>query len=206
MIFAVTTGVGTLPWYAIRVSGLLGLGLLGALALSGIGQVTGLTYKFIEPLKAWAIHKAIALGLVGVIAVHILSLLLDSYVSFNLKQVLVPFTANYTNGTTLFGLSLGVWGITFGIFAMYGIAIVVASSLGWIDSKKRAWHWLHYLSYFIVAATIVHAAAVGTEFKEGSWRLLLLAGAGVIFIGVISRLLRAGSLRRRRDSAEKDVQ
>lgn len=204
MIFAATTGISAFPWYIIRVSGLLGVGLMGLLMLSGIGQVTGLTYRFIEPLKAWAIHKALALGLVAVIAVHVLTLLVDSYMPFSLKQILVPFASSYTNKTTILGVSLGSWGITLGILAMYGLIIVVASSLGWIDSKKKAWHWLHYLSYFIMGAALVHALGVGTEFKDGSWRLLLLAGVVVVGIGVISRLMRAGSLRRHVD--EKDVQ
>ncbi len=205
MIFAATTGISAFPWYIIRVSGLLGLGLMGLLMLSGIGQVTGLTYRFIEPLKAWAIHKAVALGLVAVIAVHVLTLLIDSYMPFNLKQILVPFASSYTNKTTVLGMSLGGWGITLGILAMYGLIIVVASSLGWIDSKKKAWHWLHYLSYFIMGAALIHAVTVGTEFKEGNWRLLLLAGAGVVALGAISRAMRAGSLRRPA-SDEKDVQ
>ena len=205
MIFAATTGISAFPWYVIRVSGLLGVGLMGLLMLSGIGQVTGLTYRFIEPLKAWAIHKALALGLVAVIAVHVLTLLIDSYMPFSLKQILVPFASGYTNKTTILGVSLGSWGITLGILAMYGLVIVVASSLGWIDSKKKAWHWLHYLSYFIMGAALVHALGVGTEFKDGSWRLLLLAGTGVVLLGVISRLVRAGSLRRR-SVDEKDVQ
>ena len=205
MIFAATTGISAFPWYVIRVSGLLGLGLMGLLMLSGIGQVTGLTYRFIEPLKAWAIHKAVALGLVAVIAVHVLTLLVDSYMPFTLKQILVPFVSTYTNKTAVLGISLGVWGITLGILAMYGLIVVVASSLGWIDSKKKIWHGLHYVSYFIMAAALIHAVTVGTEFKEGSWRLLLLAGAGVVALGAISRAMRAGSLRRRQ-SDEKDVQ
>ena len=204
MIFAATTGISAFPWYVIRVSGLLGLGLMGLLMLSGIGQVTGLTYRFIEPLKAWAIHKAVALGLVAVIAVHVLTLLVDSYMPFTIKQVLVPFASAYTNKTTLLGLSLGAWGITLGILAMYGLLIIVASSIGWIDSKKKAWHWLHYLSYFVMGAALIHALSVGTEFKGGSWRLLLLAGAVVVALGVISRLMRAGSLRR--IPREKDVE
>lgn len=204
MIFATTTGISAFPWYVIRVSGLLGLGLMGLLMLSGIGQVTGLTYRFIEPLKAWAIHKAVALGLVAVIAVHVLTLLVDSYMPFTIKQVLVPFVSAYTNKTTLLGLSLGAWGITLGILSMYGLLIIVASSIGWIDSKKKAWHWLHYLSYFVMGAALVHALSVGTEFKDGSWRLLLLAGTVVVVLGVISRLMRAGSLRR--TIREKDVE
>jgi len=50
-----------------------GGGLLILLMLSGIGQVTGLTYKIVEPVKAWVIHKALALALCGAIVVHVVS-------------------------------------------------------------------------------------------------------------------------------------
>lgn len=205
MIAFAATIAGTFPWYIIRVSGLLGVGLMGLLMLSGIGQVTGFTYRFIEPLKAWALHKAVALGLMAVIAVHVLTLLVDSFVPFNLKQILIPFASSYTNKTPLLGLSFAGWAVALGILAMYALIIIVASSLGWIDSKKKTWHWLHYLSYFAMGATLLHALTVGTEFKSGSWRALLLVGTIIVAIGVVSRLMRAGSLRRRHTS-EKDVQ
>jgi len=53
-------------WYVVRASGFLAAGLVFLLMLSGIGQVTGYTYKFLEPLKAWALHKAMGLALLGV--------------------------------------------------------------------------------------------------------------------------------------------
>jgi hypothetical protein len=51
------------PWYIIRAAGFTAAGLIILLMLSGIGQVTGFTYRFIAPIKAWAIHKALALAL-----------------------------------------------------------------------------------------------------------------------------------------------
>lgn len=204
MIYVASTAVGSFTWYLVRVSGLMGLGLMGLLMLSGIGQVTGLTYRFIEPIKAWAIHKAVALGLVAVIVVHVLTLLLDSYMPFTIKQVLIPFTSTYTNGTPLLGMTLASLGVTLGVLAMYSVFIIVASSLGWIDTHKKIWHGLHYLSYFAIAAVLIHALVVGHEFKEGSWRMLLVAGTAVVAIGVVMRLMRAGSLRRRKDDADDD--
>ena len=38
------------PWYIIRGAGFVAAGLLILLMLSGIGQVTGITYRFIEPV------------------------------------------------------------------------------------------------------------------------------------------------------------
>ncbi|MEP7204901.1 MAG: hypothetical protein ABI716_01770, partial [Candidatus Saccharibacteria bacterium] len=47
------------PRYLTRDSGLIAADLLVLLMLSGIGLVTGLTFKMVEPLKAWAVHRAL---------------------------------------------------------------------------------------------------------------------------------------------------
>lgn len=86
--------------------------------------------------------------------------------------------------------------MTLGILAMYGVAIIVASSLGWIDSKKRIWRWLHYLGYFVMFAVFVHALSVGTDVRYGSFRLAWIALIALVVIAVVSRLLRAGTLRK----------
>jgi sulfoxide reductase heme-binding subunit YedZ len=184
------------PWYVIRAAGFTAAGLLFALMISGIGQVTGLTYKFLEPVKAWAVHKALAFALCGAIAIHGIFLLFDHFVSFSVVQILVPFASHYTNGTSLFGVALASIGVALGILAMYGVAVIVASSLGWIDTKQGTWRKLHYLSYFVVLAVFVHALGVGSDLKYGLFREAWMAVAALLVVAIASRLWRAGTLRR----------
>lgn len=197
MLFATALSTSW-PWYIIRASGFVGAGLLILLMLSGIGQVTGLTYRVLEPVKAWAVHRAMALALCVVIAVHVGLLLIDKFVPFSLVQVLVPFKSHYTNGHAMLGVSLGSWAVTLGILSMYSVAIIVASSLGWIDTHKRTWKWLHYLSYFVILAVFLHGMSVGTDLRYGTFRTIWIAAFVVVLIGVISRLARTGTLRRKR--------
>ncbi len=182
------------PWYVIRASGFVAAGLLVLLMLSGIGQVTGILYRIMGPVKAWAMHRALALALCASIAVHGGFLLVDKFVSFSAVQVLVPFVSHYNNGTTLWGMALGGLGVTLGIVAMYGVALLVLSSLGWIDSKKRTWRLLHYVSYVVMLFVFVHALYVGSDLKYGTFRLAWVMLAGVVVIGIVMRLWRAGTL------------
>ncbi|HSX15301.1 MAG TPA: hypothetical protein VLF40_00775 [Candidatus Saccharimonadales bacterium] len=183
-------------WYVIRASGFTAAGLLFALMVSGIGQVTGLMYRFLEPIKAWALHKALAIALCGAIAVHALLLLFDHFVRFSPVQVLVPFVSRYSNHTALFGFGLGGIAVALGILAAYGVAIVVLSSLGWIETKKGAWRLLHYTSYFVMVAVFVHALGVGSDLKYGTFRIIWIAIGAVLLLAIISRLWRAGTLRK----------
>src|SRR6185369_1770871 len=114
---AATRAAASWQWYVIRAAGFTAAGLLFALMVSGIGQVTGLTYRFLEPIKAWALHKALAIALCGAIAVHALFLLFDHFVRFSPAQVLVPFVSHYSNHTTLLGLGLGGIAVALGILA-----------------------------------------------------------------------------------------
>jgi len=184
-------------WYIIRGAGFAAAALLVLLMISGIGQVTGLTFRLIAPVKAWMIHKALAIALCVAIAAHVFFLLVDKFMPFSLSQILVPFASNYTNGTKVWGIALGSLAVTLGVLAMYSVAIIVASSLGWIDSKKKTWRWLHYLSYFVMFAVFVHALYVGSDLKYGTFRTAWIVLIIVVLALVIGRLRRAGSLRRR---------
>lgn len=205
--FAATASLGaSWPWYLVRGSGFTAAALLILLMISGIGQVTGLTYKVLEPVKAWAVHKAMALALCGVIVVHVIGILIDKFVSFSLLQVLVPFQTSYTNGSRILGVSFGPWAVSLGILAMYGVVIIVATSLGWIDTHKRTWRWLHYLGYFVMLAAFLHGLSVGTDLRYGTFRAVWIGALLVVLLAVISRLARAGTLRRKRPSAGDEPQ
>jgi DMSO/TMAO reductase YedYZ heme-binding membrane subunit len=182
------------PWYVVRGAGFVAAGLIVLLMLSGIGQVTGLTYRFFEPVTAWAIHKALAYALLASIAIHVIFLLIDKFLPFSLAQVLVPFASTYSNKTSLFGLPLGWFGVAAGILAMYGVIIVVASSLKWIDTRKKAWRFLHYLSYAVAGLVFIHALQVGTDLRYGSFRLGWILLGLIVIAAVITRIWRAKTL------------
>lgn len=184
----------TWPWYIIRGAGFAAAAILILLMLSGIGQVTGILYRWIEPVKLWTIHKALGIALLVAIAIHGGFLLIDHYVHFNIIQLLLPFDSKYNNGTQVFGLPLGNLAVTFGILAMYGAVIIVISSLFWIDSKKKTWKFLHYLSYFVMAFVFVHALYVGTDLRYGLFRAVWVLAIILIIIAVIIRLWRAGTM------------
>ncbi len=181
---------GSWPWYTVRGTGFAGLFLLIVLMISGIGHATGLTYKFIEPVKAWAIHKAMGIMLLVAIGLHIFALYFDSFVSFSIANIIVPFSSSYTNGVKFFGINLGFVAVTAGILAMYGAILVVASSLGWIDSKKPLWRKLHYVSYGIVPLVFIHALGTGSDLKDGLARFAMLVIFVILSIAVASRMAR----------------
>lgn len=183
------------PWYVIRGAGFAALALMFLLMISGIGHITGLTYKYIEPIKAWAIHKALAIALVVAIIFHVGFLLIDHFVSFKFFDLIIPFKNQYSNGTTLFGLHINALSVGFGVIAMYLVFIIVASSLGWIDTRKGLWKNLHYLSYLAVILVFIHSLYSGSDLKYGIFRYAIILLFVLTIIAIVSRLLRSGTLK-----------
>ena len=183
------------PWYIIRASGFTAVALLVLLTISGIGQVTGFVFRYVEPIKAWAIHKAIAYALCGAVAIHGSFLLIDKFAKFSLPQILVPFLNRYSNGSSILGVNLSWLAIASGIIAGYGIILVVISSLTLIDKNKKTWKLIHYTSYAVAILVFFHALTSGTDLKYGIFRLGFIMLWLAIIIALISRIYRAGIIK-----------
>ncbi|MGI0134483.1 MAG: ferric reductase-like transmembrane domain-containing protein [Candidatus Micrarchaeaceae archaeon] len=183
-------------WYATRASGLVAAFLLVLLILSGIGQVTGMTYRVIEPLNAWRLHRALGIAFGVSVIVHIVVLLFDKFAPFTVLQVLLPFTSTYMP-VTIGGWHLGSLYVALGVLAMYASAIVLLTSLFWIDKKPFLWRLMHYLSYLLVVLIFFHGLFIGTDTRHGLTRVIWLAFGLLILAGFYSRLRRAWTITHR---------
>lgn len=181
------------PWYVTRASGIVAGVSLIALLISGIGSVTGHFFRFLEPLTAWATHRAIGITFIISVFIHLIALLFDTFVPFNIIDLLVPWAAEY-KPVTIAGVHLGSTYVALGVLALYGSVIVVATSLLWVDKKPHVWKLLHYISYAILVAVFVHALFLGTDTGRGLGRLLWVGSGVVVSIAIIVRIRRARSL------------
>ena len=193
-MLAVTSFNTSWPWYVIRASGISAVALLILIMVSGIGMVTGLTYRFIEPLKAWSIHRAMAIAMSLLAIIHVSFLLIDSFAKYNVLDVLIPFKVQFEH-SQVFGVSAGSFYNALGIFALYMLPFIVLSSLFFIESKKKLWELLHYLSYPFMVLVYFHTLFLGTDFKHGVLRLLWIVFGLVLVVLTVTRLARLGSLK-----------
>ncbi len=177
------------PWYITRASGFVAAFALVLLMLSGIGFITGATFRFLEPLTAWATHKAIAVVFGISLLVHGIALLFDKFVPFKIIQVLVPFESNY-HDTTIAGHYVGSLYVALGVIAMYFVLAIILTSYLWIDKKPHLWKSVHLLAYLTMIFVFFHALYLGTDLTHGIFRILwILSGIGVM-IAIIYRLRR----------------
>lgn len=181
------------PWYVVRGSGFVAAGALIILMLSGIGMITGRTFKFLEPITAWASHRALGIVFGISVLVHMLGLLFDNFVPFDILTLFIPWLSNY-KPVNLFGLELGSLYVALGVLAFYGAFLIVVTSLLWLDKKPYIWKLIHLLSYMVMAFVFIHALYLGTDLSDGPLRLLWIIIGICIAISVFFRLKRARSV------------
>ena len=85
--------------------------------------------------------------------------------------------------------------MAFGIISMYLVFLIVLTSLGWIDTKKKLWKWVHYSSYIAAIMVFIHALGTGTDLKYGIFRIFMIFLLAVLVVATVMRLYRTGSIK-----------
>jgi len=139
-------------WYTARSGGIVAWALLAASVLWGLALSTKVLRG--KPRPNWILDLHRFLGGLALIftGIHVIAILLDSFVHFGLVEVLVPFT--------------GTWhpvAVAWGIVALYLLAAVEATSLARKKLSKKVWRTTHYLSFPLFALTTIHALSAGTD-------------------------------------------
>jgi len=157
--------------------------------LSGIGSVTGHFFKFLEPITAWATHRALGITFVASVVIHVVTLLFDKFTPFTILHVLVPWASPY-RPVSILGINFGSFSVALGILAFYGSIVVLITSLLWVDKKPRFWKLIHYVTYGVIGAVFIHALFLGTDTGHGLGRIAWIFSGIAVLLAIILRLRR----------------
>lgn len=185
----------TWPWYLTRAAGLLSALLLVVMVLFGIGLVTGFTYRYFEPIKAWQIHRSIGIAFGISLATHILSLIVDRVVPFSITDVLVPFHSTFRS-LAIGGMSFGSLFLALGILSFYFLVLILYTSLISRERNLHLWNLIHYLSYLVVPFVFFHSLYLGTDLANPTIRTFSYASLAILSLAGGIRLLRLGALKK----------
>jgi predicted ferric reductase len=155
-------------WYATRSAGIVAWVLLALSVLWGLALSTKAFGK--RPRPNWLLDLHRFLGGLAVIftGVHVVAIVLDSFVAFSPLNVVVPFTGTWHPGA-----------VAWGIVAMYALVAVEITSLLRKRLSKQAWRMTHYLSFPLFALATIHVLTAGTDRHTFLLR-------GLLTIGVLS--------------------
>jgi sulfoxide reductase heme-binding subunit YedZ len=170
----------TVMWYASRATGVVALLLLTAVMLLGLlvnrqGRLPGLPRFAVSGL-----HRNLSLLAAVFVVLHVVTAVLDTYVSIPITAAVVPLASSYER----FWLGLGA--VSFDLM----LATIVTSLLR-RHLSRRAWRAVHLLAYVSWPVAWVHSIFASGDLRHGALFILALCCAIAIVIGVIWRLAAA---------------
>jgi sulfoxide reductase heme-binding subunit YedZ len=107
----------------------------------------------------------------GLLVVHVVTAVLDSYVDITAMDVLVPFLGGYRP----FWLGLGTLAVDL-------ILLVLLTTFIRARVQERTWRVFHVLSYAAWAMSLFHAFGSGTDARTW-WGLSIIIGSAVVGLG-----------------------
>jgi sulfoxide reductase heme-binding subunit YedZ len=172
--------VSTAPWYASRATGVVALLLLTGVMVLGMlvnrqGRLPGLPGFAVTNL-----HRNVSLLAVAFVAIHVVTAVLDTYVSIPLVSAVIPFTSGYE------GFWLGLGAISLDIMAALIITSLVRSYL-----SRRLWRAVHLLAYLSWPVAFAHSIGASRDLQRGPLLLLAVCCALAVVAAVIWRLAAA---------------
>ena len=165
-------------WIEARASGMLAFALLTLSVVAGLVLKSRPFGTALKPATVTDIHRFLALLCLGATAIHGGALILDSTVHIGLTDLLVPGLVSYRP----------LW-VGFGVVAAELMVLVYGS----FSQRKRIgaknWRRLHWATYGIFVAMVVHGIMSGTDTTQ-PWALGMYVGAiGVVVMASVWRAL-----------------
>lgn len=152
-------------WITSRAAG--GAALLLASASVAVGLMMSSKRPGSNKRDLRAIHEAMSLTTLAMVALHGLSLLGDSYLNPGVAGIAIPFVGSYRPLWTAVGILAG-----YGLAAL-GLTYYLRERIG-----AARWRRLHRLTAAFWLLAIAHTIGSGSDAAE--WWFLLLSGALVV--------------------------
>jgi sulfoxide reductase heme-binding subunit YedZ len=174
-------------WLTARGAGLSALILLTV--STALGALVSQHGRAARRYVVQYVHRVCAgLGL-GVLALHIGTVLADSYANVGVSGALVPFTAGYRTTAVALG--------TIAAYLFVGVAVLGLARGRMAASARatKAWRGIHSLAYAGWAAALVHGFAAGTDSAVGWVRAIYLVCLASVIGALAVRLSQVNPVR-----------
>ncbi len=169
-------------WYIARSGGIVALVLSGASVIWGLLLSSKVMPGIPKPRWILDLHKWFGGSAVVFTIIHVVALMLDSYIGFGILDVLIPGVADWNPGAV-------AWGVVSG----WLLLAVQATSMLMNQLPKRLWKGVHLTSYGVLFAGILHGAQAGTDAGNP---LYILGVGGMALVTIFLTTYRILTARR----------
>lgn len=179
-------------WYLNRATGTVLLVLFTLVVVIGVLATFGRAGRGLPRFLTQAFHRQLSLLAVALLAAHVATAVLDTFVDIRWWQAVVPVV-----GSTYRPVWLGLGAVTLDL-----VAVIVVTSLLRVRLGHRAWRYVHLLSYLAWASAVVHGLGIGTDAGASWSRTVTLGCVGAVAVAGIARVT-ALALPRRAEGATR---
>jgi sulfoxide reductase heme-binding subunit YedZ len=165
-------------WYLMRGTGMVSLVLLTATLVAGVAGVRRWSSDGWPRAVVAYLHRNVALLAVVFLAVHIVSAMLDPYVSIGWLAAVVPFISHWKS----------LW-VGLGALAVDAMLALVVTSLLRSHLRERTWRAVHWVAYSCWPLALAHGFTSGTDSSTGWARAVYVVAIVVVAGAVAWRLL-----------------
>ena len=164
-------------WYLSRATGLVSFVLLSFVVVLGItvnrrGRVPGMPKSSVVGL-----HRNASLLAVVLLVVHIVTAIVDPFVTIGWAAVIVPFASHYQP------FWLGMGALALDLLIAVVVTSLVRVRLGW-----RAWRGVHWLAYAAWPLAVIHGVGVAKDLHSGVLLDVTLATTAAVAVAISARV------------------
>jgi DMSO/TMAO reductase YedYZ heme-binding membrane subunit len=171
-------------WYLTRSTGAVALLLLTVSVVLGIlGSIRFSVAPRWPRFAIEALHRDTSLLVIVLVALHVVTSVLDGFAPISLIDGVIPFRSPYRP------LWLGLGTLSFDLLIALVVTSLLRRRLGY-----RSWRAIHWLAYASWPVAVLHGLGTGTDTK--SWWMLALTVACVagVVVAALARIARTPSV------------
>ncbi len=177
-------------WYASRAAAVVAYVLLTISVVWGLVLSTKITKEITPAPAVLGLHNAVGWAAVGLGAFHGLALMMDTYYTYSIFHLLIPFTGPYRP----------LW-VGLGTISLY---LMFAASASFLWKKwlgQRTWKLIHYLTFPMYGIVTLHGFMAGTDSGQLGTNAMYLGSILLVLFLTNYRVMAVQQTRRKSEAA-----
>jgi len=171
-VAAIVVNSSTPLWYTTRATGLVAFVLLTAGMAAGLLSAVRYQRPGGSRVVTLGLHRNINLLALAFTAIHVLTTVLDSFVSIPLTDAFIPFISSYRP----------LW-VGLGAVALDLMLALIVTSLVRGRLPLRTWRLVHWSAYLCWPVAALHGLGTGTD-TPAAWVLAITAVCVLVVAGL----------------------
>jgi methionine sulfoxide reductase heme-binding subunit len=169
---------GTAMWDLTRSSAFMTYLLLWGAVFTGTGVNTRFHPGLERQMAVLELHRILATLGLSFVGMHVLTLILDPVVGFDLWDGFIPLTSDYRPLQ-----------VAAGVASMWMLAGVVVSTWAAGYYPRKTWRLVHYAAYPAYALALIHGLTAGSDTVHWPTHVVYSATAGVLLGALFVRFV-----------------